>query len=92
VSEASSQLSVLIREMISKSGLTHSELGRRLGLSPSALSKVVQGKRHPARDTIIALGYECGCDRHELDKLLRIAGYPALMGGGPASLPIPQKG
>jgi len=83
-----SELRALLREMIAKSGLTYQDLGGGLGLSTSILSLIVQGKRFPSRDMIIALGYECGYDRCELDRVLRIAGYPALLGGGPASLPI----
>ena len=86
------QLSALLREMIAKSGLTYRDLGTRMGLSTSALSFIVQGKRYPARDMIIALGYECDYERVELDYVLRIAGYPVLMGDGPASLPIEKEG
>lgn len=81
-------LPTLLRETISKSGLTYRDLGARLGLSTTILSLIVQGKRYPSRDMIIALGYEFGYDRSELNYLLRIAGYPVLMGEGPASQPI----
>jgi hypothetical protein len=92
MNRVNSELPALLREMIVKSGLNYHDLGERLGLSTTILSLIVQGKRYPARDTIIVLGYECGYDRCELDYVLRIAGYSVLMGDGPASLPIPQEG
>ena len=91
VSGANDKLPQLLREMIARSGFTHRDLGARLGLSTATLSLIAQGRRFPARDTIIALGCECVCERRELDNMLRIAGYPVLMGDGPASFPITLK-
>ena len=88
VSGANDKLTHLLREMIARSGFTHRDLGARLGLSTATLSLIAQGRRYPARDTIIAMGCECGCERRELDNMLRIAGYPVLMGDGPASLAV----
>ena len=87
--ETKVDLSILLQEMIARSGLSYRELSPRLGLSVGTISLIAQGKRYPSRDAILALGYECGCERQELDCALRAAGYPALMGDGPASLPKP---
>jgi transcriptional regulator with XRE-family HTH domain len=81
-----SELPPLLREIVIRSGLTYRDLGARIGLNPAILSLLVQGKRQPARDTIIALAFECGCNRAELNKLLRSAGFSGLMADGPASL------
>jgi|GEM_PF-3483039 len=85
--ETKVDLSVLLQEMIARSGLSYRELSPRLGLSVGTISLIAQGKRHPSRDAIVAIGYECGCERQELDCALKAAGYPVLMEDGPASLP-----
>lgn len=79
----------MLRHMIDTSGLTYRDLGPRLGLSITSLSFIVSGRRFPTRDTIIALAYECSCDREALNRVLLAAGYDVLMGQGPASLPMP---
>lgn len=87
----SAELTNLLRDVITRAGLTQRELCARLGLSPAILSLILQGKRQPSRDTIIALAVECGCDRLELNHVLGHAGYKVLMGNGPVSLPIRTK-
>jgi transcriptional regulator with XRE-family HTH domain len=89
-SGVNTEMTSLLRDMIGRSGLTSRDLGARLGLSTTMLSFIVQGKRHPSRDTLIALAYECGYERRELDRALRLAGYPALLATGPASLSLTQ--
>jgi transcriptional regulator with XRE-family HTH domain len=80
------ELPALLREMVTRSGLSYRDLGTRVGLNPAILSLLVQGKRYPTRDTIIALALECGYGRGELNRLLRSAGFAGLMAEGPASL------
>jgi hypothetical protein len=89
--EAKADLPSLLQEMIARSGLSYRELSSRLGLSVGTISLIAQGKRHPSRDAIVAIGYECGCEREELDCVLRAVGYSVLMGDGPVSLPIPVR-
>jgi transcriptional regulator with XRE-family HTH domain len=86
----STEYTNLLRDIITRAGLTHRELCASLGLSPAILSLILQRKRHPSRDTIIVLAIECGCDGPELNQLLRCASYAPLMGNGPVSLPISE--
>lgn len=55
--EAKFDLPMLLQEMIVRSGLSYRELSPRLGLSVSTISLIAQGKRHPSRDAILALGW-----------------------------------
>lgn len=91
MSGSSPALSGALQELISQSGYSYRELSVVLGLSIGSISQVVQGKRRLTRDAVIAFAVACGCRLHEVDALLRLAQYPALMGDGPASLPVASR-
>lgn len=50
-----SQIQVRLAEAITQSGMTHTEIGRKLGISQQSVSHYVKGDKMPALDTLANL-------------------------------------
>jgi transcriptional regulator with XRE-family HTH domain len=73
------ELARLLREHHDRSGLSLRELAMLCDVDHSYLSLILQGKRRPSRDLLIALAaFEWGLDQMQADELLLLAGWPPL--------------
>jgi transcriptional regulator with XRE-family HTH domain len=73
------ELSRLLREHHDCSGLSLRELATLCDMDHSYVSLILQGKRRPARDLLIALAaFGWGLDQRQTDELLLLAGWPPL--------------
>ncbi len=69
----------LLREYHDRSGLSLRELAALCDVDHSYLSLILQGKRRPSRDLLIALAaFGWGLDQMQADELLLLAGWPPL--------------
>jgi len=72
-------LSRLLREYHDRSGLSLRELAAFCDMDHSYVALILQGKRRPARDLLIALAaFGWGLDQMQTDELLLLAGWPPL--------------
>jgi transcriptional regulator with XRE-family HTH domain len=73
------ELSRLLREHYDRPGLSLRELATLCDVDHSYSSLILQGKRRPARDRLIALAaLGWGLDPMQTDELLLLAGWPPL--------------
>ena len=73
------ELARLLREHHDRSGLSLRELATLCDVDHSYLSLILQGKRRPSRDLLIALAaFGWGLDQMQADELLLLAGWPPL--------------
>jgi hypothetical protein len=68
----------LLNEYHIKSGLSFREVARACDLNFTYIHYILDDKRRPKRDVIIAMGFAYCLERFEVDDLLLLVGYPSI--------------
>lgn len=61
-----------------RSGLSLREVAQACDLDHTYVHYILNGKKRPGRDVIIALGFVYGLERIEVDEILLLADHPPL--------------
>ena len=65
----------VLRQWRASAGLSQSGLAKKAECSPRHLSFVENGRSRASRDLVLRLGEGLGANAHDIDRLLRLAGY-----------------
>ena len=65
-----------LEKLAEKKGLTKAEVIERSGLDRTYAYQIFSGRRKPARDKLLALGFGMGLALEEMQKLLKVSEYP----------------
>lgn len=67
-----------LEKLAEKKGLTKAEVIEHSGLDRTYAYQIFSGRRKPARDKLLALGFGMGLALEEMQKLLKVSEYPVL--------------
>lgn len=67
-----------VLRLCEKYGMTASSLQPQIAISKSQFYSILNGTRHPSKESVIKIAFGLQATRKELNELLRIVGYHAL--------------